>query len=226
MPELGLGDREKPFAPGDVVAVIEVMRGKIWTVRPVTVVKDTPDEIALWLAPGTITRYPTGPQHGVHTVQHWITQDWELIDREWSSPGTLRLSRPGDAFEVWVAPGEGSPWYVNLQEPLRRVQAGFTTMDHVLDILVARDLTSWHWKDEEEFGYAQRTGLYSPARAAEIRETGLAVIEAVEAGQPPWDPSWAAWSPPLPIEPSRNPTIRRPHVHAAEEVPDGGGDLA
>jgi hypothetical protein len=105
MPELDLSDRVKPFAPGDVAAVIEVMRGKVWTVRPVTVIKDTPDEIALWLAPGTITRYPTGPQHGIHTVQHWITQDWELIDREWSSPGTLRLSRPGDAFEVWVAPG-------------------------------------------------------------------------------------------------------------------------
>jgi hypothetical protein len=160
------------------------------------VIKDSPDEVALWLAPDTITRYPTGPQHGIHTVQHWISGDWDLIDRVWGPPGTLRLSRPGDAFEVWVAPGDGSPWYVNLQEPLRRVRAGFVTMDQVLDILVARDLTWWRWKDEEEFDYAQQTGFFTAARAAEIRETGLGIIKAVEAGRPPWDPSWGAWSPP------------------------------
>lgn len=68
-------------------------------------------------------------------------------------------------------------------------------MDQVLDILVARDLSSWQWKDGEEFDYAQQTGFFTPARAAEIRETGLDIIKAVEAGQPPWDQSWAAWSP-------------------------------
>jgi Protein of unknown function (DUF402) len=102
----------------------------------------------------------------------------------------------GDAFEVWVAPGDESPWYVNLQEPLRRVGAGFVTMDQVLDILVGRDLTWWRWKDEDEFDYARRTGFFTPARAAEIRETGDRIIKAVEAGRPPWDPSWATWSPP------------------------------
>lgn len=200
MAALDLDDRAEPFAAGAAAAVVEVLRGKVWTVRPVTVIEDTPDEVALWLAPGTITRYPTGEQHGTHTVQHWITGDWELIDRAWGAPGTLRLSRPGDPFEVWMGPGDDSPWYVNLQEPLRRVRSGFTTMDQVLDILVARDLSWWRWKDEEEFAYAQRAGHFTPAQAAEIRRTGLAVIAAVEAGRPPWDLSWASWSPPLPTD--------------------------
>ncbi|HWD09656.1 MAG TPA: DUF402 domain-containing protein [Actinomycetota bacterium] len=108
----------------------------------------------------------------------------------------LRLSRPGDPFDVWQSPDPASPWYVNLQEPLARVNAGFTTMDHVLDIVVAADLRSWEWKDEAEFDYAQEAGFYSPTRAAEIRTSGLRVIEAVEAGRPPLDPSWASWSPP------------------------------
>lgn len=143
MHELDLGERTVPFAPGDTVVVIEIMDGKVWTARPVTVINDTAEEIALWLAPGTVTRYPSGPQHGEHTVRQWIEGEWELHDRPWSPPGKLRLTRPGDAFEVWATPGmhhDGTPWYVNLQDPLRRVGAGFTTIDHLLDLLVSPDL--------------------------------------------------------------------------------------
>lgn len=43
--------------------IAEVLDGDVWTVRPVTVIADSVDLIALWLAPGTITRYPVGPQH-------------------------------------------------------------------------------------------------------------------------------------------------------------------
>jgi hypothetical protein len=198
MLDLELDERTHPFAPGDTAAIIEVLRGRIWTVRPVTVIKDAADEIALWLAPGQVTRYPSGPQHGRHTVQLWVNGNWELTDRVWGPPGKLRISRPGDPFDVWRSPEPASPWYVNLQEPLHRVNAGFTTMDHVLDILVSSDLSSWEWKDEGEFDYAQEAGFFSPTRAAEIRASGLRVIEAVETGQPPWDPSWAAWTPPAP----------------------------
>lgn len=203
--ELDLSHQAAPFTPGDRVAVVEVVNGRVWTVRPVTVIVDAADEIALWLAPGTITRYPSGPQHGEHTVRQWMTGRWELLDRRWDPPGTLRLTRPGDEFEVWASPGmrdDGASWYVNLQDPLRRVGAGFTTMDHVLDLVVSPDMRSWEWKDEAEFELAQEAGLFSSSRAAEIRAVGLGIVTALQAGQPPWDPSWAAWTPP---EPSRRP---------------------
>jgi hypothetical protein len=200
MPDLDLGARSAPFMPGDTVAIVEVLNGQVWTVRPVTVLRDTPEEIAVWLAPGTLTRYPTGPQHGQHTVQHWLAGAWDLGTKVWGPPGKLRLSRPGDPFDVWMsprsAPGSPEPWYVNLQEPLRRVNAGFTTMDHILDILVAPDLTSWEWKDEDEFDYAREAGLLSPIRAAAIRETGYRIIKDIESGQPPWNLTWATWTPP------------------------------
>ncbi len=201
MRELDLTDRTEPFTPGETVVVVEVMNAKVWTVRPVTVVKDSADELALWLAPGTVTRYPSGPQHGEHTVRQWMTGEWELIDRTWGPPGKLRLTRPRDPFEVWASPGmheHATPWYINLQDPLRRVGAGFMTIDHLLDILVAPDLRSWEWKDEAEFEYAQQAGLFSASRAAEIRAVGLDIVKAIEAGQPPWDPSWATWTPPAP----------------------------
>ncbi|HWD09657.1 MAG TPA: hypothetical protein VHA57_11255 [Actinomycetota bacterium] len=68
MLDLDLAERTEPFNSGDTAAVIEVLHGRIWTVRPVTVIKDAADEIALWLAPGQMTRYPSGRQHGRHTV--------------------------------------------------------------------------------------------------------------------------------------------------------------
>lgn len=199
MPDHELDERAWPFTPGESVAIIELLDGKIWTVRPVTVIKDTATEIALWLAPGTVTKYPAGPQHGEHTVRQWITREWDLIDKAWDPPGKLRVTRPGDPFDVWTSPAIDtgpSSWYVNLQEPLRRINAGFTTMDHVLDIVVASGLDAWEWKDEAEFDYAQRAGFFLPARAAEIRKTGRQIITAIEASEPPWDTSWALWSPP------------------------------
>lgn len=199
MPNFDLAERTQPFPAGSKVAIVEILHGKVWTHRPVTVLRDEPDEIAFWLAPGTVTRYPTGPQHGQHTVQQWMSRSWELTDKTWGPPGKLRLTRPGDPFDIWMSPVPDGrprePWYVNLQEPLRRVNSGFTTMDHILDILVAPDLTSWEWKDEAEFAYAQEVGFLSAARAGIIREMGLWIIKRIEAGQPPWDLSWATWSP-------------------------------
>jgi hypothetical protein len=188
-----LRPRSEPFAPGERVAIVEVLGGKVWTVRPVTVVRDAPDEIALWLAGGTVTRYPTGPQHGEHTVRQWLTGEWDLHDLVWEAPGTLRLTRPGDPFDVWLLP---DCWYVNLQDPLVRVGAGFATIDHILDVVVAPDLSSWRWKDEDEFAHAQDVGLFSPERASTIRSTGLSVVDALESGTPPWDPTWSTRLPP------------------------------
>lgn len=201
MVDVDLAPRAEPFIPGDAVAVVEVFNGKVWTVRPVTVIQDMADEVVLWLAGNTVTSYPAGPQHGTHTVQHWLAGTWDMIDRIWQPPGKLMISRPSEAFDVSVTPtpvlnGASSDWYVNLQEPLRRCACGFRTMDHTLDIVVSHDLTNWRWKDEDEFTYAQQTGLYSRRHAAQIRATGERIIEALEHGAPHWDPRWAAWSPP------------------------------
>lgn len=199
MVNVDLIPRHNPFTPGDEIDLVEVFADKIWTIRPVTVVKDTTDEIALWIAPGKVAKYPAGPQHGVHTINHWVAGDWALIDRVWRPPGKLMVTRPGDPYTVMISPpgsnGDRRDWYVNLQEPLQRVAAGFRTMDQTLDLVVSHDLTTWRWKDEDEFDYAQQTGLYTPKLAATIRQAGQHVIDALAAGQPPWNPGWAEWRP-------------------------------
>jgi hypothetical protein len=193
---VNLTPRDQPFTPGQRTAVIEVTKQRIWTLKPVTVVADGP-EIVLWLAPGTPTRYPAGAQRGRHTIPRWLTGDWELTERPWSPPGKLLLTRPGDSFEVRVAPTDPQgDWYINLVEPYRRVHSGFVTMDQVLDIVIDRDLSNWRLKDEDELALAQTTGLYSQAEATAIRSTAKTVIAAIRAGTPPWNLTWTHWRPP------------------------------
>ena len=80
-----------------------------------------------------------------------------------------------------------------MQEPLKRVESGFVTMDKILDLVITRDLSSWEWKDEEEFAYAQAAGLFDEAEAVAIRSAAEAIATAVDAGFPPWDTTWADW---------------------------------
>ncbi len=193
------------FVPGTTIDLREMWRGRVWTSRPVTVVRDDPDEIVLQMRVGTTFLYPAGPQHGEHTLLAWLQGEWELVERDWEGSDILRIARPGAPFDVWVVPGErpdpGDPawrdgwyagaWYVNLQEPLRRTETGFDTMDHVLDVVVARDLSASSYKDEAEFARAVELGVFSAEEAAQIQSDAHDVVARVRAGDPPWDRGWA-----------------------------------
>ncbi|MEV0126610.1 DUF402 domain-containing protein [Streptomyces sp. NPDC050703] len=48
-------------------------------------------------------------------------------------------------------------WYVNFEHPTRRSEAGFDTFDLTVDLVIDPDLTSWQWKDEDEYAHALRT---------------------------------------------------------------------
>lgn len=69
------------------------------------------------------------------------------------------LHRPGDAYSVdlfWNGPHrEFSGWYINLQDPIRRHERGFDTLDHELDYwLPSRG--SWTVKDDPHIGEMAR----------------------------------------------------------------------
>jgi len=168
----------------------------ICDVRPVTVVEDSPERIALFLAAGTPTLMsrPKDP----HQPKPWGPGEWDLVPSAWSRWNTLFLHAPGEwraTWVMWTPEWEFLGWYVNLQEPLWRTRWGFDIRDLQLDILVAPDRT-WRWKDEDDFARSVDSGLISPANAEATRASTASAIAVIEAGAWPFDEAAADWRPP------------------------------
>lgn len=187
------------WAPGDHILVRDVWQGVVLTAIPHTVVHDSDDLVALYRAPGTewaahvfderMEGYERAAEGEVYTAQD---------RRVWHTNHALVLMRPGDAYAPQAfrreADGEFVGWYVNLQAPFRRSRFGFDTMDSVLDLIVAPDLSSWQWKDEQELDRVVELGLMSKRLADRIRASGEEVIALIERGEAWWT-EWADWSP-------------------------------
>ena len=169
------------------------MRGKVWTARPMTVLADDAAVVALLMTVGTRYEYPDGVQPSQLAEKEWLSGEWRLIQREWYGHNVVRFSVPGQAWDVWwPAPNTAGDWYVNFQEPLHRTATGFDTLDHVLDLIVSGDGTSWRWKDVEDFRHAREVGILSNELARSIEREGQRIVASLEAGDFPWDTSWAS----------------------------------
>lgn len=83
---------------------------------------------------------------------------------------------------------------MNLEDPWRRSRVGFDTWDHMLDLVVAPDLSSWEWKDEDEFAWWQEVGIIPPAAQA-IRAEAHRAIDAIERRAAPYGDGWEHWAP-------------------------------
>lgn len=200
------------WKPGDQVLIRFRRRGPVSYANPVTVVHDGPDHTALYLRPGTPVKHrvlPDGtPIPRDMPYAQRATMPVLVGDGIWQWNHVLWLVRPGEAYSVGLFWGEADwafrGWYVDLQDPVRRVPTGFDTADHVLDIQVAPDGV-WSWKDEHEMAEAVRIGHFSQAEAGVIRTAGEAVISTIEARRWPFDRSLIDWRPdpawPMPTMP-------------------------
>jgi len=188
------------WTAGSQIVYREVWRGRIWTARPVTVVQDTPDLIALSLCSGTRWKISVPPDESTDLLYCKLpTGNWRLADATWKWD-SLILIYPGEAHAVHVMRGENREfvgWYINLQEPLCRTAIGFDFMDQDLDIVVEPDLSKWVWKDESTFAKAQDLGIISEQQAREIRAEGERVIRRIQARAAPFDADWENWFPPV-----------------------------
>lgn len=181
---------------GATLALRHLNRGRPSHIWPVTVVEDTPELVALYLAAGTPTRrrsHPDGApiERSLPFAERYALA-WELGDGEWRGSSCLQLQRPGEA-RSWSRWLDRDGWYVNLQSPLMRTAVGFDTIDHVLDVVVEHG--SWGWKDEDEFADAQQIGAIGPDDAEAIRQAGEEAVAAIETRAWPLDSGWADWRP-------------------------------
>ena len=185
-----------PGKPGDAVVLRGVWRDRLWWVCAATVVQDTPDLLALYWRAGTPTMTPAERP----TPRDLLTNDICLVPGRWVETDVLMLVTPGAAHAVYVMWEAGQTtlrcWYVDLQEPLRRTEIGFDTMDHLLDVVISADRSEWRWKDEDEFAEALALGAFSPDEARAIRAEGERVIDLLQAGRSPFCDGWERWSPP------------------------------
>jgi len=191
-------DELSRFQPGDRVVIREVLNGKVWTVRPVTVVEDSDVQLVTWLAPGTIINYPIDVAHGEKCFSMWLSGQWTLATKEFRAPGMLRIAPRDAPFEVFLPMtplGGVEHWYVNFEQPLQRTAIGFDTMDEILDLVVSSDLANWERKDADELELAVTMGYLDDSDATRLTGTCDALERTLENGDVPWDQSWVSWRP-------------------------------
>ncbi|MFJ1806429.1 MULTISPECIES: DUF402 domain-containing protein [unclassified Streptomyces] len=168
--------------------------------RPVTVVRDDEELLAVWLAPGTSCVKPVlsdgTPLHQEPLATRY-TKPRTVQRGRWLGTGVLKVVRPGEPWSVWLFWDQGwqfKNWYVNLEEPLVRWDGGVDSEDHFLDICVYPD-RSWDLRDEDEFAQAQQDGLMDAAAAEQVREAGHRAVEVIRAWGPPFNEGWQHWRP-------------------------------
>jgi hypothetical protein len=81
-----------------------------------------------------------------------------------------------------------------LEDPLQRTARGFDYVDQILDIVVAPDLKTWRWKDEDELEEAIALGLILPERARSMRAEGENVVRMLQSGKSIFN-GWENWRP-------------------------------
>ncbi len=172
----------------------EVWRGRLWTARPVIVVADAPDRLALYVPAGVHWLRPVDRDGRPVRLPEW----WVLADRVWHNRA-LFLIQPGAAHAVvlfWADDdGRFLSWYVNLQEPIRRIRQGFEYMDQALDIVVSPDLSQWRWKDRGELDEAVAAGIFSAETAQAVVAEGARVVRRIEQRLAPFGEGWERWRP-------------------------------
>jgi len=192
------------WSPGEVIVLQDVYEAKLWAARPVIVVEDSADVLALWCPQGTVRKVPVTPGSMPAGVSRgeWLARalarlDWPLEDAPWDV-SSLMLHREGDWHAVWLSfleSGEQWGWYVNFQEPYRRTKRGIQTMDLALDIIAEPARGSWRWKDEDEFALLIEHGVVGSETAARVRQEADLVIGRIERDEPPFDSAWPQWTP-------------------------------
>lgn len=215
------------FEPGQTVVRRDVFRGRVWSAQALRVVQDDQNALVVACRPGAesmaATTFIESMLSGDDLVRKQALPNlaagrWQLDRWIWRDTVLLLWNPPETYFSInmFYNPTDDHHmlnWYVNFQRPLERTKIGFDTFDLLVDLVVAPDLSSWRWKDEDEYAQGRRLGVVDDTdhRAVQqAREQVLAMIEqrqgpfALNSGWTEWrsEPSW-----PTPILPPDHLTV-------------------
>jgi hypothetical protein len=177
------------WRPGEVVVVRHVHHdGTVWSASAAIVVEDRPTRLVLYT--------PLDSAMQVSRVDWASGRFGGPIPQRRHTTDALVILTPGAGHAVTAMfHGGGGPficWYVDLQEPFRRVSDGIVTCDQSLDIVIGED-RRWRWKDEDHLARSVELGWRTQGQADAIRREGEGVIAALERGAAPFSGAWPSW---------------------------------
>lgn len=161
----------RTFETGQTVVRRDVHRsGRVWSEHALRIVADTSEALVAACPPGAETRWPAlyvkARADGDRTVRTeafdaMASGVWELAAAVWQETALLLWKPPAAWFSVNTSYTIGGlrNWYVNYEHSTARTGDGFDTFDLTADLVVAPDLTSWQWKDEDEYAHVRRLGI-------------------------------------------------------------------
>lgn len=196
--------RKEPFKLGEPVLVREIWNCKIFTARPMIVVKDDAELIALHIPPNTLWQHHYTQDGKSITVDERLNNKWILKDTLWGKThGFLKLAIPGEDFSVLLfwdyTDNRFLYWYINLEDPenpIHRTAMGFDYTDQILDVIIQPNLKDWRWDDEDELQEAINAGIISLEEAKALYAKGEEVRDMIMSGKSVFN-GWEHWKPDL-----------------------------
>jgi hypothetical protein len=192
--------RVTPFAAGAQVALRHVRNARTWCVLPVTVLDDSRRRAVLRIHAGS-TWLAAVDVRGARA--HGWQRRWRLAKLTWYEHDVTYVIDAGAhcGIGLFTAPGDDAvvQWYVNAQDPLRRCQWGFDTMDRELDVVLRPPTYRPQWKDQIGLARLIRTGMVSPATASRLTRVARTSAHRLQSSQARADLlPWARRRAPIP----------------------------
>ncbi|MCD0481744.1 DUF402 domain-containing protein [Streptacidiphilus sp. ASG 303] len=194
------------FGSGETVVRRDVFRGRVWSAHALRVVRDTGEAVVATCGPGAeamvATSYVESRTTGDDAVRRQALPGlaagrWRLDRWAWQDTVSV-LWNPADTYFSVNAFYEPSgdrrmrSWYVDFQRPIRRTGIGFDTFDLLVDLVVDPDLSSWRWKDEDEYAQGRRLGIVDDADHWAVEAAHDRALAVVEGREGPFAPD-AEW---------------------------------
>lgn len=190
---------------GTQIVQYETWGGEIGAVRPVTVVENSPDRIALYTHPGAPLVTRGIENRRILGLSERIELYMRALDpgfgdfRRTTSPDRHVLALYGaqswhSILLFWTIDWRFNFWYVNFHTPMRRLRLGVAFQDCALDIVVQPDMT-WTWKDADEFEQLIANGFFSNEEESAVKAEADRVVRTIERRGPPFCDGLEDWRP-------------------------------